>query len=59
MEDSVRVQCPWCLEPVELWIDPETRGSFVEDCEVCCRPWQVHVDRDEEGRPVVRVTRAG
>ena len=38
MSDSTEVQCPWCWERVTLYIDPETQGEFVEDCEVCCRP---------------------
>ena len=39
------------LEAVTLELD---RGSgeaqeYVEDCPVCCRPWQVHVDYDATG----------
>lgn len=33
-------------------------GSFqeyVEDCEVCCRPWRVEVTYDEDGRPAVEL----
>ncbi len=58
MNDTVDVCCPWCFELVELWIDPETEGSFVQDCDVCCRPWQVTVYRDEDGEPAVDVGRA-
>jgi hypothetical protein len=39
------VTCPYCFEQVELVVDPETEGTYVEDCEVCCRPWQVTVVR--------------
>lgn len=42
------VQCPYCFEEVDLYVDPQTRGGFVEDCYVCCRPWQVHVERHGE-----------
>ena len=53
------VSCPYCYQAVELWVDPETRGSFVEDCEICCRPWQVHVEREAEtGEPIIQVSRA-
>ena len=55
--DSAQVQCPYCLETVELLIDPETKGSYVEDCEVCCRPWHVTVSRRQQGVRV-RVDRA-
>jgi Cysteine-rich CPXCG len=42
--------CPYCGEDVELIID-ESGGdqqSYVEDCPVCCRPWQVEVMLDPE-----------
>ena len=52
--------CPYCAEEVGLWIDPETDGTFVEDCAVCCRPWNVVVHRDAEpdAERRVEVTRA-
>ena len=59
MSDTVEVVCPYCYESLELWIDPETEGSFVQDCDVCCRPWQVTVSRDEEtGQVQAHVDRA-
>lgn len=45
MTQFVPQTCPYCGEPVELTID-EGGGdsqSYVEDCPVCCRPWQVEV----------------
>jgi hypothetical protein len=42
--------CPCCGEDVELAID-EGGGShqcYVEDCPVCCRPWQVTVVHDPD-----------
>jgi len=44
-ENSAHVICPYCGESVEISVDPGG-GSFqqyVEDCEVCCNPWQVSV----------------
>jgi hypothetical protein len=43
--------CPYCGEPVEVLLDPGggNHQSYVEDCEVCCRPWNVTVDFDDEG----------
>ena len=41
--DSIEVQCPWCGERVEISIEPDIWGKFVQDCEVCCNPWQVSV----------------
>jgi hypothetical protein len=56
------VQCPYCGEPGEVAADydPESPGDqvFVQDCEVCCNPWQVTVTRDRYGDPEVRVERA-
>jgi len=48
---SVGVDCPWCGETVELLIDPSGGDSqdYVEDCEVCCRPWHVSVAVDLAG----------
>ena len=50
------VTCPFCGEPGEILIEPEVRGEFVQDCEVCCNPWLVRVVAGAEGRDV-RVTR--
>jgi len=51
MGEDIDVTCPWCGEALSLWIDRETTGSFVQDCDVCCRPWEVHVswEPDEDG----------
>ncbi len=45
------VDCPYCGEPNEIDVDPSggRRQSYVEDCQVCCRPWQVTVKVDAEG----------
>jgi hypothetical protein len=47
---SQLLPCPYCGEEMELIID-ECEGShqvFVQDCPVCCRPWQVDVMLDPE-----------
>lgn len=48
-DDVAKVVCPYCRQRVELFVDLETSGSFVEDCAVCCRPWSVEVSVDEDG----------
>ena len=58
MDDEAQVQCPYCYEWLELYVDPETTGSYVQDCDVCCRPWQVWVSRDEDGQLQLQVDRA-
>jgi hypothetical protein len=43
MADEILVVCPYCGEQVEIYIEPDVRGVFVQDCEVCCNPWRVRV----------------
>lgn len=49
---AVEATCPYCGEPVDLVVDPSGGATqeYIEDCPVCCRPWQVHVEVDDEGR---------
>jgi hypothetical protein len=49
--------CPWCFEPVDLGVEADVQGSFVQDCEVCCHPWTVTVTEDEDGDRIVRLDR--
>jgi prolyl-tRNA synthetase len=46
------VMCPYCGEEVEVYVEPDVSGTMVQDCDVCCRPWQVHVYWDGEERSV-------
>lgn len=56
IRDSIaKVRCPYCHERVELYVDPETSGSYVEDCVVCCRPWSVLVMVDDDGERSVEI----
>ena len=52
------VICPYCFEVVEVYVDPETQGELIRDCDVCCRPWQLSVARSAEGDLRVRADRA-
>ena len=58
LEDETTVVCPYCAEAQLLVVDPETEGGFVQDCDVCCRPWSVHVNRLADGSLSVDVGRA-
>lgn len=49
MNDSADVQCPYCFEIVEVMFELDVSGHFVQDCEVCCNPWNVHVSREGGG----------
>ncbi len=55
---SVSTQCPACFEWVEIFVDPDDRGTMVQDCDVCCRPMEATVQWSEHGEPIVRVVSA-
>ncbi len=57
MDDIFLVTCPYCGETIEIYVEPDVRGSFVQDCEVCCNPWRIYVTEDDHER-YVDVTRA-
>jgi transcription elongation factor Elf1 len=45
LEGEAEVTCPYCGESMTITVDP-TGGAeqvYVEDCQVCCQPWQVRV----------------
>lgn len=48
--------CPYCGEWCELQIDPSGGDvqEYVEDCPVCCSPWQVTVHYEHD-RPVIQL----
>ena len=50
MSDQFFVTCPYCGEEVEIFLEPDVSGSFVQDCEVCCNPWTVRVSGAGEDR---------
>ncbi len=36
--------CPYCWEKISMVLDPEEEESdYIEDCEVYCRPIELHV----------------
>jgi hypothetical protein len=55
--DEFSVTCPYCGEDVDITVEDDVRGSFVQDCEVCCTPWLVRVSRSADGTDVT-VSRA-
>lgn len=50
--DQFFVTCPYCGEGNEIYVEPDVRGSFVQDCEVCCNPWRVRVSGKGDERTV-------
>lgn len=54
--EAVESECPYCGEGIELLVDCSVdRQTYIEDCQVCCRPIQVRVVVDAEGFPSVQV----
>jgi hypothetical protein len=51
------VTCPYCAEDVSLTLDPGSGATqeYVEDCPVCCQPWQVRVRYRRDGSASVSV----
>lgn len=45
------VRCPYCGARNEIPLDPGggARQEYIEDCQVCCQPWQVRVRYRDDG----------
>jgi len=58
--DEAMVVCPYCGESSVIGIDAGGGDDqeYIEDCQVCCRPWQVHVQFGEDGAARVSVEEA-
>ena len=39
------LDCPYCGEPVEVYLEADVFGEMIQDCEVCCNPWRMRVSR--------------
>jgi hypothetical protein len=50
MDDVFSVDCPYCGEMVEIYLEPDVGGTLIQDCEVCCNPWTVRVTREGDER---------
>jgi len=49
--------CPWCGQGNETTADPSQGAEqrYVEDCQVCCRPLELHV-RISDGEAYAEAT---
>ena len=43
METEYDFTCPYCWQPISMLLDLslDATQTYVEDCEVCCRPIQI------------------
>ena len=55
VETEAGVVCPYCGTDVEIALDPGGGAvqRYVEDCEVCCRPWVLTVRWGADGTALV------
>lgn len=45
--DTKTVRCPYCGERLVIFIDRSVRAqTYIEDCQVCCRPITLTVTLD-------------
>jgi hypothetical protein len=60
LEEPVEIQCPFCGETFTSFADPSVpEQSYIEDCQVCCRPIEFNCRVDpESGEVYVSVERS-
>lgn len=60
LDTEAEVACPYCGKSVVIGLDPGggMTQEYVEDCQVCCRPWRVRVGYDEFGAAPVSIEEA-
>lgn len=55
--ENTKVQCPYCWQTISILCDCSVEfQSYIEDCQVCCRPivFDVQVDESEQLHVTVR-----
>lgn len=51
---ETNISCPYCGESISVLVDDSVpEQSYVEDCQVCCRPIVLDVSVDPDGDVVV------
>jgi len=49
-DEFVAILCPWCGERSETHVDlTEGARTYIEDCQVCCRPMELSVEMADNG----------
>ncbi len=56
MNPEKRIGCPYCGENISIIVDDSVpEQTYIEDCEVCCRPIVMHATVDYDGNVMVDV----
>ena len=51
------ITCPYCWEAITVLLDPgDSGGSYIEDCQVCCRPILFRLHTGSDGALTVDVS---
>jgi hypothetical protein len=52
---SITYRCAYCGETNHTFVDPSQgpQQKYIEDCQVCCRPNELHVSYDEWNKQFV------
>ena len=59
MLPTADIACPYCGEVITLVVDDSAGAQrYIEDCQVCCRPWRVMVSYDDTGAVDVQLEAA-
>jgi len=50
-DTEASVLCPYCGEVNVIAVDPGSgpQQEYIEDCQICCRPWRVVVTYGDDG----------
>ncbi len=50
MIEETRIECPYCGETFDTTIDGSAGNqSYIEDCQICCRPIEISIQIDADG----------
>lgn len=54
------IVCPFCGESISVLLDLSAGSqSYIEDCQVCCRPMNISFEIDDDGQLTVTAENAG
>ncbi|MEX0684592.1 MAG: CPXCG motif-containing cysteine-rich protein [Balneolales bacterium] len=51
---AAEYSCAWCGEINHTFVDPSQgeHQNYIEDCQVCCHPNELHISKVENGYDV-------
>ena len=53
-----KISCPYCGEPIDIVVDVSAGGqSYIEDCQVCCRPMNLSFEVADDELATLTVER--